>query len=533
MRRLLPLLLGLALACSGQISDPTGAPPGPPGPEGPEGPTGPGEPEVCELETLPAGLRRLRTEELQATLRDLLGDQELEVGVEDGEVLTETAVRQLRDVAARAVEASERWDASVLPCDRSGARDDACAESFIDTFGRRAFRRPLSDDERTWLRGVYSDAADALGFGEALEVTAEVILQSPQLVWVDVQGTGDGDVRDLGDYELASRMSYFLWGTTPDDALLDAAERGELTGDGLRAQTERLLDDERAQARVTDFLWEYMQLDGGRLHHSLEELMKDDEVFDGWDDDLRHAMRVELEAFVKRTLDEGGGFAELLTSRDAYVNADLAALYGVDPPADEWGWVELPEGERAGILTRAAFLTVFGSHDVHSPIRRGVYVLEEVLCVELGDPPPDVDDSPIVPEEEDGHVPTVREEVEHRTAGRECQTCHGVINPVGFAFERYDGIGAYRGDAVDASGDLQSSDVDGSLEDAIDLSERLASSEQAAACFAERFAYRALQGGDECVMRSLAHDVAGAESLREMVLRVVESDAFRKVTVER
>lgn len=176
-------------------------------------------------------LRRLTTERYLNSVRDLLGDPDFEADLDEpsGDVITERAVRQLRDAAELALTRRSEWTREVFPCDTDGEGSDECVETFIDSFGLRAFRRPLTDRDRSWLRGVYDDARVEASFEEALGVVFQVMLQSPSMVYMVERGTGGGTVRPLTDYEIASRLSYFLWSTMPDDGLLEAASVGELS----------------------------------------------------------------------------------------------------------------------------------------------------------------------------------------------------------------------------------------------------------------------------------------------------------------
>lgn len=513
-----------------------------------------GEPAGCggaAPSVAPRPLRRLTPAQYENTMRDLLGDPGFVADYDATEALiTERAVRQLRDGAERALSRRSEWSADVFPCDIEGPSDDACAEAFIEQFAPRAFRRPLLDEERQWLNDVYLDARGELGFTDAMEVLAATVLQAPAVIYLGEQGTAVADgpdtLRRLTDHELASRLSYFLWDTMPDEALRQAADAGELlTEDGLRAQVERLLADSRAQERIGRLLWSWMQLDGGMLHFSLEEADKRADLYPEYGPALQEAMRLELKAFVADVLQGDGSFDTLMTSPRAYVNGPLATLYGVqDGPVgeDEWAWVELPAEQRAGVLTRAAFLSVFANTAAQSPIRRGTFTLEEVLCFELGDPPPDVDDTPIDGEDPDGgEAMTVREATEARTGEGQCRGCHSVINPVGYAFEHYDAIGRWQdeevvsGLPVDASGLLQGSDVDGSVQGAVELSQTLAGSAQVRACFAERWLEEALGGElgalDECAQDRVTEAFTASGDMRELVTAIVLSDGFRHVNL--
>ncbi len=500
----------------------------------------------------PRPLRRLTPRQYENTMRQLLGDPGFIAEYDATEpVIAERGVRQLRDGAELALSRADQWTAPVFPCDIQGTADDACAETFIDDFGARAFRHPLSDEERTWLLAVYGDARAEVGFADAMEVLAGTILQAPQMVYLGefgeaIEGAPD-HVRRLTDYELASRLSYFLWDAPPDATLLAAAAEGTLsTDDGLQAAVAHLLDDERSDAKIQEFIWTWMQLDGGQLHFALEDATKNETLFPNYDGSLQDAMRTELEAFVQMVMrDEAGSFEQLLTSNRAYVNGPLAQLYGVTggpTAADEWAWVDLDPDQRAGLLTRAAFLTVFAGTDSQSPIRRGTFLLEEVLCIDLADPPPNVDDSPInggdnVDDDGNPIVLSVREAVEARTQGAECQGCHNVINPAGFAFEHYDATGAWQddevvsGQPVDSSGAINGTDIDGPVTDAVDLSHKLVTSATVRECFADHWFAEALGGSagdlDECAQNQVLETFRDTGDIRSLVTAIALSDSFR------
>jgi hypothetical protein len=334
----------------------------------------------------------------------------------------------------------------------------------------------------------------------------------------------------------------------PDASLYQAAAQGKLaTPEGLRAEAARLLEDPRAEHNIQRFFSGWLQLDGGRLHNPLEDTVKDPDLYPEYDDALRAAMRLETEAFVRRTFfEEGGSFEKLLSGDYAYVNGPLAELYGVEGPsgADDYEWVTVDQ--RAGLLTRAAFLTVLSTKNVTAPIRRGVWVVEEALCNELGEPPPNANDTPVEGGEvvnEEGEVEnrTVRQDVEARTTEGMCGNCHNIINPIGFVFENYDAIGRWQteevtsGLPVDATGHLTGSDVNGDLSDALDLSERLGKSVQARNCFAERWSGAAFGSGDDLVdscSQSHIHDsFAKSGNMRELLLAIVQSNAFRFINL--
>jgi hypothetical protein len=501
-----------------------------------------------------AGLRRLTPMQYRNTIRDLFGDPEFEPSYADlAPITTELGVRALRSDAELVLARRDGWTTPVFPCDTSGAADDACVEAFITDFGRRALRHPVTDAERAGLRATYDAALAELGFADAMDATLAAMLQSPSFVYhfeVGAPVEGSPNLRRLDDHELASRLSYLLWDSLPDATLFAAADAGELgTEAGLRAQVERMLADARTDTKLQHFVSQWLQLDGGLLHFPLEETTKDPELFPQFGPALQAAMRTEIEALVRKVFfEQDGDFAALMQSRDAYVNRTLAEIYGVPGPADDdtWAWVELPADQRAGLLTRSAFLTVYGTSRAQSPIRRGVFVLEEVMCIALSDPPPNVNNTPVDGGEtvdEDGNpiVRTIREETELRTGGDSCQNCHAVINPVGFAFEHYDALGGWQDDElvsglpVDASGQLFG-DVEGAVQGAVQASERLATSVQVRECFADRWSELALgvEGDalDPCTQRDVRDRFVETGDMRELLVTLVTSDGFRYFSTE-
>lgn len=489
-------------------------------------------------------LRRLTPTQYRNTMRDLLGDPEFEGPYDDVEAtITEDGVREFRAGAEQAIANVDRWAAGLVPCDLGGAADLECPLQVVDTLAPRAFRRPLTDEERAWLLSIYEDTEAEAGFRSGMEALLGSILQAPAFAYLIETGTpldSDPTFLALDDYTLASRLSYFLWDTMPDQALLDAAEAGELgTPAGLEAQVDRMLADPRTREKFADVTRGWFHLDGTEVKPGLFDVNKDTDLFPEHSFSLAFAMRREFEALVERTLLDAGDFSALFSSREAYVNASLAALYGVQGPADDtsWAWVELDPQQRAGLLTRAAFLTTYASPVAQSPIRRGVFVFEDLLCRELDDPPPNASDVPVDGGVHDGEVITVREEVELVTQGADCSGCHVIINNIGFAFEHYDALGRWQetelltGLPIDTSGALVGSDVDGALADAVELSERLADSRTVQACFAERWFAEALGSElDEMESCSAEHALATfAETgrVRDLLVGVATSDAFR------
>jgi hypothetical protein len=490
----------------------------------------------------PERIHRLTPKEYTSSVRTLLGNDALEplLDADREPIATLDAVRKWYNAADSTVPPTASWLSAYGGC---APEDAACAVPLYEAFAERAFRRPLKDDERVWLAESWAALPAAAPVAQRLETIAELILQAPQFLYLYTEGMPSGEVKVLSGYERAQRLSYFLWDGLPDAALLAAARGGELdTGAGVRAQAERMLADDRAKPVLRSFLAEWLELDGATILPSLEETPKDAELFPDFDGGLRGSLRRELEMFMDHVMfEEDGSLDALFTSTRAYVNAPLAELYGVTGPAsaDDWAWVDLDPSERAGMLTRAGFLAVHATQNVTSPIRRGVYMLTEVLCVDLPSPPANVDNTPV--EATEGDAESVREATQQRTSSPTCAGCHAEINELGFAFEHYDAVGRWQdeeaetGSVIDATATLSNAGggLDGPVNGAIELSARLARSPEVARCATQKWFEVALRRSpvalDACSVEKIRTRTAEARSLRELLLAMVESDAFLNV----
>lgn len=359
----------------------------------------------------------------------------------------------------------------LVPCDP--ALGLACAETFIRTFGRRALRAPLSDDDVADFRAIFEevlvDGAGPEAFTTGVQLTIQAMLESPEFLYRIESGTvvddtgavTDGELLALDGPSLANRLSFLLWSSAPDDELIAHADDGTLLDEEvLAAEVERMLDDPRARESVGEFFRQWLDLE--RISH----VTKVDPAFTP---SLQAAMREETRRFLLDHIFEGERtMDDLLTSSSSYVNAELATHYGVAPPSevdDEgFGLVTLPD-ERSGFLTQGSFLAGRGHPTNPSPVLRGVLVLERLLCIELGTPPPGAESSTL----DEGVVPeTNRQAYELLTSPVQCTGCHQFINPVGFALEGFDSSGRARSDdngaALDLTGSLLGSEFDGAKE---------------------------------------------------------------------
>ncbi len=474
--------MSMALGCTGEIES------GPVvGQDGdPSDPTAPSA--TCQGAVSPARLRWLSPREYQNSARDLLADPKVQVALvgADGEIISALGVDRLSQAASELV--ARGAHRTQVPCDVNGPENLSCAVSFIDAFGRRAFRRPVEPAEKAWLTGVYNKTLRPGGFRVAIDAVAEVILQSPQHLYLHEVGVADlsltAGVRRLSGYERATRLSYMFWASTPDGALMDAAAQGQLdSAEGVRTQALRLVRDPRARDNVSHFATSWLELDG------LDSQPKNTTKFARVDSRaLRTAMQAETEALVTKAFFAPGSHRTLMTSTQSYVTAPLAKLYGVTAPAAaQSAWVSLDSTQRAGLFTRAAFLTAHANEDFQSPIRRGVFLMRHALCQAIPDPPPDVDDTPITPT---ARAPrSVRDLTAAKTAGGACASCHDKLNPLGFTLENYDALGRWQttdsGVPVNAAATVDAGDISGMINGGVALSARLADSAAARDCLVE------------------------------------------------
>lgn len=552
-------VLGAALGLGGCVANissdqPSGSDPavGPNGPGGLGGPSGSGggasSAGACAGGQVgPERVHRLTPKEYTNSVRTLLGDATLEpvLDADHEPIATLDAVRKWYNAADSAVPSTPGWLSAYGSCDPNA--DATCAVTLYEALAARAFRRPLQADERGWLADSWAALPAAAAVGARLETMAELILQAPQFLYLYTQGTPQGALSVLDGPERAQRLAYFLWDGLPDETLSKAAATGQLdTPAGMREQAERMLSDERAKPVLRQFLADWLELDGATILPGLEQTPKDADLYPGFDDVLRQSMRREVESFMDYVMfEQDGSLDALFAGTRAYVNGPLATIYGVTGPktAEDWRWVDLDPTQRAGMLTRPGFLAVHANQSATSPIRRGVYLLKQVLCVDLPSPPANVDNSPIEVTKEDvaGGVTTVRQATLKRTGSPTCAACHTSINELGFAFEHYDAIGRWQetevgsGGTIDASANLSHAGdgIDGPVDGAVALSQKLAKSPAVAACATKKWFEVALRRSpvllDACSIEKVQAKVAETHSIRELLLAMVESEAFLDV----
>ena len=321
-----------------------------------------------------------------------------------------------------------------------GASAAACASDILSGLARRAFRRPVTGEDVDRLLDFYQQGVATGGFDGGIELALRRLLVSPEFLFrivEDPAGLPPGTAYELGDLELASRLSFFLWSSIPDDELLDAAVRGELRDPAvLRAQTQRMLADPRAQALVTNFAGQWLGL------RNAAAVQPDEDLFPDFGEDLRQGFRRETEMLFDAILREDRSIVELLSADYTFLNERLAVHYGIpNVRGSHFRRVALDDPGRGGLLGHGSILTVTSHANRTSPVVRGKWVLENILGTP---PPPPPADVPALEATTTGRTLTMREAMEQHRANPVCASCHRVMDPLGLALEPFDAIGRRR-----------------------------------------------------------------------------------------
>jgi uncharacterized protein DUF1592/uncharacterized protein DUF1588/uncharacterized protein DUF1595/uncharacterized protein DUF1585/uncharacterized protein DUF1587 len=491
----------------------------------------------------PSPMRLLSRREYTNTLRDLVGDvagldAALGPSVEASAFgLIQPDVTQVElesfqdaaDVVAAAVVGNQQRLAALAPCE-ADAEPLACARRFVETFGARAYRAPLSDAADVERHLVLFNAGLTTSYAHGIELLLRGMLQSPRFLYRVEVGTGEvvsASAVKLSPYEVAARLSYTVWGTLPDAALSEAARAGTLsTREGVRAELERLLADPRGATLVRRFLESFVHLS------DLDKVVKEEAAYPEWQDPaLRQAMRGQAQRFFEHVLQtEGGRLSALFTSPTVFVNGALGGFYGVTG-TDTFQPLVRSDGTASGLLTLPALLALQAKPAESSPIYRGRFVREALFCQALPAPPPDV---PAPPDVEPGV--STRERLRQHEVDPTCSGCHTLLDPIGLGFEHFDAIGRYRaldgGKPVDASGELfETRDVNGPFDGVVELGQKLAASAEVEECIARQWFRYALarfeQQADVCSMQRLLETFqTSGQDLNVLPRAVAETDAF-------
>jgi hypothetical protein len=334
------------------------------------------------------------------------------------------------------------------------SEETACAQKIVSTLLRRAYRQPPATADAARVMEFY--ASGRVGsFDRGIQAALERILASPKFLFraePEPAGVKPGSVYPVSDLELASRLSFFLWSSIPDDALLDAAIHAKLHDEAtLEREVRRMLADPRADALVNNFAGQWLQL------RNLRNFQPNTDLYPDFDDNLRQSFRRETELFFQSILREDRSVLDLMTADYTFVNERLARHYGIPDIYGSWfRRVPVRDEAREGLLGQGSILALTSHAERTSPVLRGKWILENLMGLEVTPPPANV---PPLPEKKDGDKPrTMRDQMTEHRANPVCAACHKTLDPIGFAMENFDAVGAWRsqdaGSAVDASGQL-------------------------------------------------------------------------------
>jgi len=494
-----------------------------------------------------APVRRLTHIEYDNTVADLLGDTSAPAKAFTADVaqdgFTNNALGQsvspaLTEQYMAAAEALSRTATQnlvgLLGCDPAAVGEQPCIEQFIRDFGKRAWRRPLSNEEHARLLAVFTTARAEFALDVAVQMVVQVFLQAPQFLYLleipsPALGATPGSVVPLDSWQMASRLSYFLLGSMPDAELFAAAEQNLLsTPEGVAEQARRLLGLPRARERIGLFFTEWLYL------RNIERMQKDPVLYPNYSLELGPLLEHQVQLFgTSVILDQGGSATDLLTAPYTFMSPELAPLYGVAAPATPgFTRVDLDPTQRAGLLTHVGILASLAKSNQTDPIHRGKFIRERLLCETVPAPPANANITPpvVTPDA------TTRERFNQHRANPACAGCHVLMDDIGLGFEHYDALGQWRdtdnGLPIDATGNIVGSDVEGPFDGAIDLAQKLAGSQQVRDCLAQtwyRFALgRSATEADAPHLAVLSGKFSeSAFKMSELLVSVTQTRSFR------
>jgi hypothetical protein len=408
--------------------------------------------------------------------------------------------------------------------------ESTCSSRLIANVGLRAYRRPLEARETTALGAVFNMGRMTGDFAAGARAVIERILQSPQFLYRIEAGEpveGNASLMRPTPYEMASRLSFLFWGSAPDQPLLDDAAAGKLrTKADILAQAQRLIADPRAKEVARFF---HGQLYGIR---GLGGLVRDVNFYPTFKPGMGALMRQETEQFIDHVLWNGTGtFNELMTAPYTFVNATLATFYGISGVSgDTFTKVDVDTTRRSGLLTQASILAITTPGSRTDPVVRGKWIYNNMLCRTVPDPPMGV---PPAPDPTPGT--TTRQRFEEHRNNDACRGCHLMLDPIGYGFEHYDGVGLWRdldnGLPIDDSGNIPNTDAAGDFKGAVELARKLGASRDAQNCFVGKwltYAYgRAETALDACTRKSLQDAFAASGGdIKQLMLALTQTDAF-------
>jgi hypothetical protein len=562
-------LVALSMACTAEIEGtipgapstvPGGAGAGPGG-AGTAGAAGSAGGPAIAPEKANTVLRRLNKSEYNNTVRDLLGTSLRPAGVatnpDDGlkdyvqagfdtngeglslslqhlEILEQAATALVDELFA--LPAGDQRRSAVLSCQLQAGAEETCAKEILTPFARRALRRPVTDPEISRLLELARKSVDAGNtYEEGLKAAFRAVLLSPHFLFLVEKPTpaAPGELTPLRDHELAARLSYFLWSTMPDPALSALADAGVLAKDSakLLGEVERMLADDKAEALAENFAGQWLTLRRAAV------VEPDPMTFAGYDVALRDSAVRETQLFFSSLVKDNAPVATLISADFTFANQRLGQHYGTAVSGPDFQRISLSTTPRLGVLGQVSFLMGNSHPAFTSPTKRGVWVLEQLLCD--GPPPPPPNISPLTAPATGA---TVRETLEQHRKDPTCAACHKVFDPIGLGLENFDALGGYReaeaGQPVDASGNLLVRDANGESKETSfsglrELATLLSQDARLQNCLAEQMLTyavgRSFQGpSGHHYAETLVQSAGTAQpGVRDLLKAVVQSDAFR------
>jgi hypothetical protein len=534
--RLLSLLAIAATACSGQVGS-SGVTPGGSGGGMLGGTGGSGNPDdpkpTCvQPQAAPLHAQMLSPSQYNNVVRDLFGiSGDFSKGFGGGadtqldDLGVEQRANAAADVARQATAALATW----APCDPTKMAPATCQQQLIDKVGARAFRHPLAATERTQLAALFDAGVKEKDFATGVEWFLTGLLQLPDFLYQVARPAANeqaGQIRALSPYELASRLSFFLWDGLPDDQLFAAATASKLNDSaGLRAELDRLLKDDRFLRGVGRFYSSWLTLD------RFAEVARDQPGFTS-------AVVSALQTSVLMTATQlytspSANVAGLFSGESYYLNDTLRTFYGLPGTGTTFAPATFAGEGRRGLLTHPGLMALLARPNATNPIARGLFVRKGLLCQEVPPPAATLIIPPLPPI---AAGLSTRDRLDQHVSMPVCKACHDLIDPPGFALENWDQVGKHRtmdnGKTVDTSGEMTSAaDLDGPFAQGDQLLQRVAASTEVKRCFAEHYLTfalaRALTMEDKCSLEQTQKDFVPAGDLRGLVRTIASSDSFR------
>ncbi len=444
------------------------------------------------------------------------------------DILAEKYMTTARNLAESLTSAARIGELAPCAAAPAAAEEAACARTVIDNFVPKIFRRPLEAGDADGLAQLFQKVRmGGNSFTSSLAAVLEAAFQSPEFLYRPELGkpvAGNPELFQPTDYEMASRLSYLFYGSSPDDALMAAAAAGQLsTPEGVKAQADRMLKETKARDVVRFFFDSLLPIPAlGSLTRS--------ENYGGFTQEIGHLMRQETQTFLQDLVFNGGTWATAFTAKHTFLNEKLAQFYGIPGvTGTEFRQVPLDGVQRAGLMTQAGILAGPIHSDPNNPVVRGSFVLNKLMCVKISTPPPSL--GTITPPDP-ALGGTARDRYTEHAKNPECRGCHNMLDPIGFALENFTSVGKWQdmegGKVIDVSAD---SPQLGKFSGAVELGQKMAESTDVQACFAinwANYAYgRSIEEQDACTMQQLQQKFqANNFNIKDLLLELSQTSTF-------